>query len=303
MLISEDDPADMRVIAEKAARLITMHVPKGPDSCTTVAADEDQEGSILWQPLREVGIRRLRTQAPKAEEPGASHLPQQARPGPGHRPQDVHVFLLQQVWQAASLLRRGLCLAGKLGCQGVILAICPSRLFHVMENSSNCRFLVDMGSAFSIKPWQSAQPPSGPSLSGTNDCSIPCWGERPITITIHSVPCLWSFLLATISFPILGAHFLHHHSLLMDVANLGLLSGPSSIGPVTASVPPAQPAVESHSYAKVVQFPPMTPYPSSSGPCLSSISSSQPSLGSSQPPVAPLHLQQAPFPLLLQVTG
>jgi hypothetical protein len=60
MLISEDDPADMRVIAEKATRLITMHVPKGPDSCTTVAADEDQEGPILWQPLRELGIRRLR---------------------------------------------------------------------------------------------------------------------------------------------------------------------------------------------------------------------------------------------------
>jgi hypothetical protein len=46
VLLSEDDPADMRAIADKADRLIAMHVPQGHDACTAVASldlDLDQD--------------------------------------------------------------------------------------------------------------------------------------------------------------------------------------------------------------------------------------------------------------------
>jgi hypothetical protein len=41
VLLSEDDPADMRAIADKADRLIAMHVPQGHDACATVAQDDE----------------------------------------------------------------------------------------------------------------------------------------------------------------------------------------------------------------------------------------------------------------------
>jgi hypothetical protein len=44
VLLSEDDPADMRAIADKVDRLIAMHVPQGHDTCATVAPEDDWEG-------------------------------------------------------------------------------------------------------------------------------------------------------------------------------------------------------------------------------------------------------------------
>jgi hypothetical protein len=43
VLLSEDDPANMRAIAEKADRLIAMHVPQSHDNCVAVAADDVYE--------------------------------------------------------------------------------------------------------------------------------------------------------------------------------------------------------------------------------------------------------------------
>jgi hypothetical protein len=43
VLLSEDDPAHMRAIAEKAARLIAMHVPQSHDTCAAVAAEDTYE--------------------------------------------------------------------------------------------------------------------------------------------------------------------------------------------------------------------------------------------------------------------
>jgi hypothetical protein len=124
-------------------------------------------------------------------------------------------------------------LAGKLGHRGVVAAVCPGRLFFVTDSTSQRRYLVDTGSAFSIMPWQSSAPPSGPSLAGADGRRIPCWGERFFTVTIGGVPRQWQFLLAAISFPILGEDFLRHHSLVVDVANLRLSPPPTPVGAVT----------------------------------------------------------------------
>ncbi len=148
-------------------------------------------------------------------------------------------------------------LAGKLGRCGVVSAIRPGRLFFVTDSSSHRRFLVNTGSAFSIMPWRSSSPPSGPGLTGADGRCIPCWGEQPFTVTIGGVPRQWTFLLAAVSFPILGIDFLHHHSLVVDVANQRLSSPPAWVGAV----------VPGQSYAEAVHSPPVaTPPPAAAGP-------------------------------------
>jgi hypothetical protein len=93
----------------------------------------------------------------------------------------------------------------KLGYQGVILAVCPPGcLLYVTDCSTNCRFLVDRGLAFSIMPCQSVELSSWPSVSGADGCRIPCWSKRPFTFNIDGVLRLWSFLLTAISFPTLA---------------------------------------------------------------------------------------------------
>jgi hypothetical protein len=47
VLLSEDDPANMRAIAEKDDRLIAMHVPQSHDSCAVVAAAEQLDAGHL----------------------------------------------------------------------------------------------------------------------------------------------------------------------------------------------------------------------------------------------------------------
>ncbi len=117
-------------------------------------------------------------------------------------------------------------MARKLGCRGVISAVRPGRLFYVTDSVSGRHYLVDTGSASSIMPWESTAFPSGPTLTAADGRHIPCWGERSFAVTIASVARRWDFLLAAVSFPIIGIDFLRHHCLLMDVANLRLLAGP-----------------------------------------------------------------------------
>ncbi len=56
----------------------------------------------------------------------------------------------------------------------------------------------------------------------TDGCYIPCWGERTFSFIIIGILQLLIFRSTTNSFPILGADFLRHHSLLVDMLNLKL---------------------------------------------------------------------------------
>jgi hypothetical protein len=54
-----------------------------------------------------------------------------------------------------------------------------------------------------------------------------------------------------VSFPILGVDFLQHHGLLVDVANLQLLSEALPVAPVVSAADQADPAPSFCSYAEV----------------------------------------------------
>jgi hypothetical protein len=72
--------------------------------------------------------------------------------------------------------------AGKLGGRGVISAVRSGRLFYVTDSASCRRILVDTGSAFSLMPWQSESPPTGPCLTG---------GVSPVGVR-SLLPSLWT---------------------------------------------------------------------------------------------------------------
>ncbi len=55
VLLSEDDPANMRAIAKKADRLIAMHVPQSHDSCAAVAAEDVADNSDIVAPSKGLG--------------------------------------------------------------------------------------------------------------------------------------------------------------------------------------------------------------------------------------------------------
>jgi hypothetical protein len=81
--------------------------------------------------------------------------------------------------------------AGKLGCRDVVSAVRPGRLFYITDSVTSRHYLADTGSAFSVMPWESSDTPVGPTLTASDGRRIPCWGERPFTVTIGGVISCW----------------------------------------------------------------------------------------------------------------
>ncbi len=102
--------------------------------------------------------------------------------------------------------------------RGRINAGAPGRLVHIVDETSQRRFLVDTGAAYSIFPYSSPGKQSSPRLTGADGLHIPCWGERRLSLTFHGRLFVWPFLLAKVQFPIIGVDFLRHFKLLVDPA-------------------------------------------------------------------------------------
>jgi hypothetical protein len=107
---------------------------------------------------------------------------------------------------------------GKLDRQGRLNAVVPGSLVHIVDQTSNRRFLVDTGASYSIFPHTSSAAPSGPKLRGAAGQLIPCWGEKTFDLSFQGRRFSWTFLLAAVSFPFIGVDFLRHFKLMVDPA-------------------------------------------------------------------------------------
>ena len=96
-----------------------------------------------------------------------------------------------------------------------------SRLFFIKDHTSGEKFLVDTGAEVSVLPPSgppSSRQPTGYSLQAANHSSIATYGTRSLTLdlglrrTFH-----WIFVIADVRHAILGADFLHHFGLSVDV--------------------------------------------------------------------------------------
>jgi hypothetical protein len=67
VLLSQDDPADMRAIADEADRLIAMHVPQHHDACAAGNGGEDSDPGDLVAATQDT--RRKKLKLPAAQRP------------------------------------------------------------------------------------------------------------------------------------------------------------------------------------------------------------------------------------------
>ena len=81
-------------------------------------------------------------------------------------------------------------------------------------------------------------------LQAVNRSSITTYGERSLTLDVGiRRACRWIFIIADISTPIIGADFLHHFGLLVDVRNLKLIDSTTnlSVSGILSSTPSISP--------------------------------------------------------------
>ena len=89
---------------------------------------------------------------------------------------------------------------------------------------------------------------SGVKLLTVDSSSVLCSGSRIFPLRFGSCSFDWMFQLAPVSVPILGADFLCHHNLLLDVANQKVYSNSSPGSPaisLTSSPPPSSSSLRS----------------------------------------------------------
>ena len=103
-----------------------------------------------------------------------------------------------------------------------IPGLTPSRLFFVMDRTQGLRFLVDTGAEVSVLPATHAErkrPSKSLTLQAANGTSIATCGTRSLTIDLGLRRTFrWVFVVADVEKPILGADFLSHFHLLVDMA-------------------------------------------------------------------------------------
>ena len=109
----------------------------------------------------------------------------------------------------------------------------PSRLFSVSDRSSGFRFLVDTGSEVSVVPPTHIERKNRQdtfSLQAVNNTSIATYGVRSLSLDLGLRRTFrWVFIIADVKQPILGADFLRHFGLLVDVRQCKLSDSATSL--------------------------------------------------------------------------
>ena len=120
-----------------------------------------------------------------------------------------------------------------------------SSLVFLHDVLSSRSFLVDTGASVSVFPQSTpgfpSSTPSTHRLQTASGAPLPCFGERLIPLRFGKKSFQWKFLLAPVSTPILGADFLRHFSLLVDIAGKRVLDAVSLDS--LSSLPPSSDSV------------------------------------------------------------
>ena len=102
-----------------------------------------------------------------------------------------------------------------------VSGLSSSRLFYVTDKTTGKRFLVDTGAEVSVIPPCNTQRQTKVDtlvLQAVNNTSIGTYGKRSLTLDLGLRRTFrWIFVVANVQRPILGADFLRHFSLLVDM--------------------------------------------------------------------------------------
>ena len=149
-------------------------------------------------------------------------------------------------------------LVGKLaGCQKDVFSLPAgsrsSSLVYFQDKLSSRHFLVDYGASVSVFPAPASPFISGVKLLFTDGSSVSCSGSRIIPLRSGSCIFDWMFQLAPVSVPILRLDFLHHHNLLLALANQKVFNNSSPGSP--AILLPSSPPTSSSPLAPLLSTP------------------------------------------------
>ena len=101
------------------------------------------------------------------------------------------------------------------------IALSHSKLLYVADKGHKCRYLIDTGAAVSVLPKSCANGISGADslpLVAANNSTINAYGncKRVVDVGLkREYP--WTFIVADVQQPIIGADFLIHYNLLVDL--------------------------------------------------------------------------------------
>ena len=98
-------------------------------------------------------------------------------------------------------------------------------VFFLLDKNLGKRFLVDTGAARSLYPYsQSMQrKPTTETMRAANNTRIATYGTINLDLCLDERPYQWTFTVADVIIPILGADFIAHHNLLVDVRRQKLM--------------------------------------------------------------------------------
>jgi hypothetical protein len=81
-------------------------------------------------------------------------------------------------------------------------------LIYLYDEFSQCNFLVDTGASRSVLPLSSKAPVNGPVIFAADGSRIDTWGCQLLNLSFSGHEFKFSFVLAAVEKPILGADFL-----------------------------------------------------------------------------------------------
>lgn len=114
----------------------------------------------------------------------------------------------------------------------------PNRLF-IVDPTSKIKFLIDTGADVSVLPAKPTDKKIGPSkynLFTADGTLIPTYGEKLISLSLGLRRNFqWPFILTTVTHPIVGADFLKHHNLIVDLQNKRLIDGKTNLSTAALS--------------------------------------------------------------------
>lgn len=102
--------------------------------------------------------------------------------------------------------------------------------FFITHFLSGGKFLLDASTFCSLFPAKtedkpcSLTQPSNIKPIAAKGSTIPMYGTRTVLIQAAGCSFIWDFILADVKTPLLGADFLGHHGLLIDITNYRLLN-------------------------------------------------------------------------------
>ena len=108
----------------------------------------------------------------------------------------------------------------------------PSALLHLHDSCSNIRFLIDTGADVSIIPATANLRTLSPILHifAANGTKIPVYTRRTLQLNLYLRRSFeWTFYVGNVSQTILGADFIRHFNLLVDVKGQKLVDPLTSI--------------------------------------------------------------------------